>query len=221
MLRWYDCRTTERGAGLAAAATAVRRGELVVLPTDTVYGLGADPAHPAAVGRLLRAKGRGRTMPSPVLISSPAAVTGVVSQLPPQAWDLIEKFWPGGLTLIARQEPSLHWDLGETAGTVAVRMPAHPVALELLLETGPLAVSSANLTGAASPQTCHAAEQMLGAKAAVYLDAGPTPTAVASTIIDLTATVPVLIRAGAVSVEQLRTVIPDLHDPAETGTSGR
>ncbi|WP_052314459.1 L-threonylcarbamoyladenylate synthase [Nocardia thailandica] len=100
-------------------------------------------------------------------------------------------------------------------------MPAHPVAVELLAESGPLAVSSANLTGAASLQTCHAAEQMLGAKPAVYLDAGPTPNALASTIIDLTATVPVLIQAGAVSVEQLRTVIPDLHNPAETATSGR
>ncbi|WP_433592097.1 L-threonylcarbamoyladenylate synthase [Nocardia sp. CA-145437] len=221
MLRWYDCRTSERAAGLAAAGAAVRRGELVVLPTDTVYGLGADASHPAAVGRLLRAKGRGRTMPSPVLIGSPDALDGVTAELPRLAWDLVDAFWPGGLTLVARQEPSLRWDLGDTSGTVAVRMPAHPVALELLAETGPLAVSSANLTGAPSPQTCEAAEQMLGGKVAVYLDAGPTPAAVASSIVDVTRAVPVLVRAGAISADRLRTVIPNLHDTTSADATGR
>ncbi|MFE9427410.1 L-threonylcarbamoyladenylate synthase [Kitasatospora sp. NPDC006697] len=207
----FDCSDSAgRAPGLRAAVSAVRRGELVVLPTDTVYGLGADAFSPAAVARLLGAKGRGRQMPSPVLVGSPGDLGLLVDELPPAARELMAEFWPGGLTLVARHRPSLDWDLGETNGTVAVRMPAHPVAVELLLETGPLAVSSANLTGQPSPQDCAAALGMLGDSVAVYLDAGPTPAAVPSSIVDVTGPAPVLLRAGAVTAEQLRKVVPDL-----------
>ncbi|MEJ8642150.1 Sua5/YciO/YrdC/YwlC family protein [Streptomyces sp. MS1.HAVA.3] len=120
---------------------------------------------------------------------------------------------PRRTTLVARHQPSLTWDLGETHGTVAVRMPSHPVALELLAETGPMAVSSANLTGHPSPQDCDAAQGMLGDSVAVYLDGGPTEAAVASSIVDLTGPVPVLKRAGAISAEILRKVVPDLKEP--------
>ncbi|MGW1761151.1 L-threonylcarbamoyladenylate synthase [Streptomyces sp. OV198] len=215
MARRYDCATVSGRADVLREATlAVRRGELVVLPTDTVYGIGADAFNREAVDRLLRAKGRGRAMPSPVLVASADALHDLIVDFPEQGWALVEAFWPGGLTLVARHQPSLDWDLGETHGTVAVRMPSHPVALELLAETGPMAVSSANLTGKPSPQDCDAAQGMLGDSVAVYLDGGPTAAAVASTIVDLTGPVPVLKRAGAISAERLRTVAPDLQDGA-------
>ncbi|MFH0242367.1 L-threonylcarbamoyladenylate synthase [Streptomyces sp. HK10] len=212
MARRYDCSdATDRATGLREAASAVRRGELVVLPTDTVYGIGADAFTPEAVGDLLEAKGRGRGMPSPVLIGSPNTLHGLVTDFSEQAWELVDAFWPGALTLVARHQPSLTWDLGETGGTVAVRMPLHPVAIELLTDTGPMAVSSANLTGHPAPQTCDAAQEMLGDSVAVYLDGGPTPDSVPSSIVDVTGPVPRLLRAGAISAEELRKVVPGLE----------
>jgi L-threonylcarbamoyladenylate synthase len=213
MARRYDCsEASDRTAGLREAASAVRRGELVVLPTDTVYGLGADAFNSPAVGDLLEAKGRGRNMPSPVLVGSPSTLHGLVADFSESAWELVDAFWPGALTLVARHQPSLQWDLGDTRGTVAVRMPLHPVAIELLTETGPMAVSSANLTGHPAPQDCDAAQYMLGDTVSVYLDGGPTPASVPSSIVDVTGKVPVLLRAGALSAEQLREVVPDLEE---------
>ncbi|RFC78207.1 L-threonylcarbamoyladenylate synthase [Streptomyces sp. AcE210] len=212
MARRYGCSMAAgRAEGLRAAVLAVGRGELVVLPTDTVYGIGADAFDRWAVEGLLEAKGRGRAMPSPVLVASPDTVDDLVTGFGEQGRALVEAFWPGGLTLIARHRPTLSWDLGETHGTVAIRMPSHPVALDLLAETGPMAVSSANLTGRPSPQDCDAAQSMLGDAVTVYLDGGPTPAAVASSIVDLTQEVPVLKRAGAISAECLRDVVPDLR----------
>ncbi|MCC3651669.1 MULTISPECIES: L-threonylcarbamoyladenylate synthase [Streptomyces] len=212
MARRYDCTdATDRKTGLREAASAVRRGELVVLPTDTVYGIGADAFSSEAVGDLLEAKGRGRNMPSPVLVGSPNTLHGLVTDFSELAWELVDAFWPGALTLVARHQPSLQWNLGDTRGTVAVRMPLHPVAIELLTEVGPMAVSSANLTGHPSPQTCDAAEEMLGDSVSVYLDGGPTPAAVASSIVDVTGKVPVLLREGALSADQLREVVPGLE----------
>ena len=148
----YDCADAgQRSEGLAAAAAALRTGELVVLPTDTVYGVGADAFHPAAVASLLAAKGRGREMPPPVLVGTVRAASALVEDFGTYGHDLIEEFWPGGLTLVCRASRTLNWDLGDTRGTVAVRMPLHPVALELLKETGPLAVSSANRSGRRPP----------------------------------------------------------------------
>ncbi|MFG2527723.1 L-threonylcarbamoyladenylate synthase [Streptomyces sp. NPDC048516] len=212
MARRYDCSdATDRTTGLREAASAVRRGELVVLPTDTVYGIGADAFSAEAVGDLLEAKGRGRGMPSPVLVGSPNTLHGLVTDFSEQAWELVDAFWPGALTLVARHQPSLTWDLGETRGTVAVRMPLHPVAIELLTEFGPMAVSSANLTGHPSPQDCDAAQEMLGDSVSVYLDGGPTPAAVPSSIVDVTGKIPVLLREGALSAEELRKVVPELE----------
>ncbi len=212
MARRYDCTdATERKTGLREAAAAVRRRELVVLPTDTVYGIGADAFSAEAVGDLLEAKGRGRNMPTPVLIGSPNTLHGLVTDFSEAAWELVDAFWPGALTLVARHQPSLTWDLGETRGTVAVRMPLHPVALELLTEFGPMAVSSANLTGQPAPQDCDAAQDMLGDSVSVYLDGGRTPDPEPSSIVDVTGKTPVLLRAGALSAEELRKVVPDLE----------
>ncbi|OON71983.1 L-threonylcarbamoyladenylate synthase [Streptomyces tsukubensis] len=212
MARRYDCNdATDRASGLREAAAAVRRGELVVLPTDTVYGVGADAFSAEAVRDLLDAKGRGRNMPTPVLIGSPNTLHGLVTDFSEQAWELVDAFWPGALTLVARHQPSLQWDLGDTRGTVAIRMPLHPVAIELLADFGPMAVSSANLTGHAAPEDCDAAQEMLGDSISVYLDGGPTPGIVPSSIVDVTGETPVLLRAGALDADELRKVVPDLE----------
>ncbi|MFF8378896.1 L-threonylcarbamoyladenylate synthase [Streptomyces sp. NPDC015661] len=212
MARRYDCNeATDRVTGLREAASAVRRGELVVLPTDTVYGIGADAFSSEAVGDLLAAKGRGRNTPTPVLIGSPNTLHGLVTDFSEQAWELVDAFWPGALTLVAKHQPSLQWDLGDSRGTVAIRMPLHPVAIELLTEVGPMAVTSANLIGHPAPEDCDAAQGMLGDSVSVYLDGGPTPGIVPSSIVDVTGKVPVLLREGSLSPEELRKVVPDLE----------
>jgi L-threonylcarbamoyladenylate synthase len=207
MSAWFDCADeAQRTAGLAAAVTAVLAGELVVLPTDTVYGVGADAFSPAAVRRLLAAKGRGREMPPPVLVGSVRAAHALVEDMGQDGEKLISEFWPGALTIVCRATRSLSWDLGDTKGTVAVRMPEDAVALDLLRETGPMAVSSANLTGAAAATTAEQAREQLGEAVAIYLDGGTAPGGVASTIVDLTGPSPRLLRRGAISVGRLREV---------------
>ncbi len=203
----YDCAdAAQRSEGLAAAAAALRTGELVVLPTDTVYGVGADAFHPAAVASLLAAKGRGREMPPPVLVGTVRAAAALVEDFGTYGRDLIEEFWPGGLTLVCRASRTLNWDLGDTRGTVAVRMPLHPVALDLLKETGPLAVSSANHSGSPPAVTADQAARELGDVVSVYLDGGPCAGDVPSTIVDLTGATPRLLRLGVVSIGRLREV---------------
>jgi tRNA threonylcarbamoyl adenosine modification protein (Sua5/YciO/YrdC/YwlC family) len=207
----FDCSDPdERAKGIREAAYAVRRGDLVVLPTDTVYGIGADAFTPGAVASLLEAKGRGRDMPVPVLIGSLPVLDALVSGLPETGRALVEAFWPGGLTIVCHHTQALAWDLGDTRGTVAVRMPDHPVALDLLNETGPMAVSSANRSGLPPATTCANAQAQLGDSVAIYLDAGPSGDPVPSTIVDLCGEVPVLLRAGAIDVERLREVAGDL-----------
>ncbi len=204
----YDCTDPDRrSAGLIAAANTVRAGGLVVLPTDTVYGIGANAFDSEAVGALLAAKGRTRSMPVPVLVGSWSTVDGLVLSVSKQARALVEAFWPGGLSLVLPQAPSLSWDLGDTGGTVNLRMPLHPVALDLLREVGPMAVSSANRTGNAPPETALAARDQLGSSVSAYLDGGPTGEPVASTIVDLTAAQPRVLREGAVTVAELNEVL--------------
>lgn len=174
----YDCRDPQsRTAGVDAAVTAARAGELIVLPTDTVYGIGADAFIPASVTTMLAAKGRGRNMPPPVLVGTARAAAALVDDLGAFGQDLIEEFWPGALTLVFRASPTLLWDLGDTKGTVALRMPLHSVALDVLKQTGPLAVSSANRTGQPAATTADEAQQQLGEAVSVYLDGGRAPTA--------------------------------------------
>ena len=207
MSKRYDCRDPqERAAGIDAAVTAARAGELIVLPTDTVYGIGADAFIPAAVTTMLAAKGRGRNMPPPVLVGTARAAAALVDDLGAFGQDLIDEFWPGALTLVFRASPTLLWDLGDTKGTVALRMPLHSVALDVLKQTGPLAVSSANRHGQPSAVSADEAEQQLGEAVSIYLDGGPCTDNVPSTILDLTGTIPKVLRSGAVSVDRLRTV---------------
>ncbi|WP_214106492.1 L-threonylcarbamoyladenylate synthase [Acrocarpospora catenulata] len=208
MSRRYVCANAgERASGLIDAVSAVRGGELVVLPTDTVYGIGADAFTHSAVNALLEAKGRGRDMPVPVLVGTVRAANALVETLGAYGQDLIDAFWPGPLTLICKANRSLSWDLGETKGTVAVRMPLHSVALDLLKETGPMAVSSANRSGAAPATTAADAEAQLGESVAVYLDAGPCTDNVPSTILDLTTAIPRVLRQGAIPADKLKGVV--------------
>ncbi len=208
--RFSTADETEREAGIANAALAVQRGQLVVLPTDTVYGIGADAFDPESVRRLLAAKGRGREMPPPVLVSAPTTLDALAVGVPSYARALITELWPGPLTLVCRQQPSLQWDLGDTRGTVAVRMPDHEVALELLARTGPLAVSSANRTGRPAATDADQAEKMLGSSVAVILDGGPTPGALRSTIVDVTGPAGRVLRLGAISLERLNEIVAPL-----------
>jgi L-threonylcarbamoyladenylate synthase len=202
--RVFDCANgDERTEGIATAAAALRRGELVVLPTDTVYGVAADAFNPSAITALLAAKGRGRDMPVPVLVSNMAMLDALVERVPDRARDLVDAFWPGALTLVLRHTAHLAWDLGESLGTVAVRMPADPLALELIGQTGPLGVSSANRTGHQPAVTMLDARLQLGAAVAVYLDGGPRDEPVPSTIVDLTGAEPRVLREGAITPESL------------------
>jgi len=216
----FDCRDeAQLLTGMRQARQAIGRGELVVLPTDTVYGVAANAFDPNAVARLLEAKGRDRQSPPPVLVAGLTTLRALVAEVPEPVERLVEQFWPGGLTIVLPAQPSLTWDLGDTRGTVAVRMPAHRIALELLEETGPLAVSSANLTGKAPAIAADDARGMLGDSVAVYLDAGPSATGISSTIIDATSFIggaePMVrvLRDGAVDRLRLREVLGELLEP--------
>jgi len=210
----FDCADpVARRAGLEAGAHAARTGNLVVLPTDTVYGIGADAFNAAAVRALLAAKGRGPDMPVPVLVGSWTTIDGLVMAVPPVARTLIEAFWPGGLSLVVEHAPSLSWDLGDARGTVMVRMPLHPVALDLLRLVGPMAVSSANRSGSPAATTIDTAQAQLGDDVSVYLDGGDSPIGVASTIVDLTGDIPRVLRQGAVPIDRLRAVVGEVLLP--------
>lgn len=223
--RIYDCSLdTDLLTGMRLAKVSLGRNELVVLPTDTVYGIAADAFSPTAVQALLAAKGRGPQSPPPVLIANTNTLAALAETVPEVAKKLAATFWPGALTMIFNAQGSLTWDLGETNGTVALRMPDHKIALALLEETGPLAVSSANLTGEPAATTCQQAADYLEQKVAVYLDGGNSPKGEASTIIDLTQIVDSydsagnvtttgkikIVRRGALSAEKIRSVAGDL-----------
>ncbi|GAA3692529.1 hypothetical protein GCM10022377_01180 [Zhihengliuella alba] len=211
----FDCQdAADRTAGLDAAREALAARQCVVLPTDTVYGIAADAFSPQAVATLLAAKGRGRTMPPPVLIPRPETLDGLATDVPDAARKLAAEFWPGALTMILHAQPSLTWDLGETKGTVALRMPDDEVALELLRAVGPLAVSSANRSGKPAAASIDEAEDQLGEAVAVYLGDGERrpggQDALPSTIVDFTGEVPAVVRQGAIDLDDLRRVVPEL-----------
>ncbi len=204
----FDCTDPgERETGIAAAISALKGGRLVVMPTDTVYGIGADAFDGSAVAALLAAKGRGRDMPVPVLVGSWHTIQGLVYTVPNSAKELIRAFWPGALSLVVRQAPSLAWDLGDANGTVMLRMPLHPVAIELLRAVGPMAVSSANISGRPAAVTADQARDQLGDLVDVYLDGGPAEQQSASTIVDLTGAHPRVLRQGPVTVEAIASVL--------------
>jgi len=219
--RRFDCTTTDAGElakAVEAARAAVERGECIVLPTDTVYGIGADAFSAEAVQRLLDAKIRGRDMPPPVLIADPSLIRVLAVDVPQQAKDVVERHWPGPLTVICKAQPSLRLDLGEAEGTIALRVPDHALAREVLRGTGPMAVSSANISGIPAALSCDEAVDQLGDRVAVYLDGGRLGggNAAPSTIVDFSQSdAGEVLRHGALSVELLRETLPDLEDLVE------
>ncbi|MEA5456094.1 L-threonylcarbamoyladenylate synthase [Sinomonas sp. JGH33] len=226
----YNCTDRDqRAEGLAHAQRAIAAKQCVVMPTDTVYGIAADAFSAQAVATLLAAKGRGRSMPPPVLIPRLQTMDGLAADIPEAGRRLAEKFWPGPLTLIFHAQPSLTWDLGDTFGTVALRMPDDELAGALLTVTGPLAVSSANRSGQPAAQTADDARAQLAESVEVYLDDGFRPAnaeapaaGVPSTIVDCTGERLRVVREGGVSLAALREVAPDilgLGEPAEPGAA--
>lgn len=208
MRETYDCLDPQRREeGIRAAADAVRAGRCVVLPTDTVYGIGCDAFNNDAVATLLATKHRGPDMPVPVLVGSWVTIQGLVREFTETAKTLVEAFWPGGLSIVVPEAPSLPWNLGDTRGTVLLRMPNQPLALELLQETGPMAVSSANISGNPPATTAAQARQQFGDAVGLYLDGGEAEVGKPSTIVDLSGPAPVILREGAISAERIGEVL--------------
>jgi len=214
-VRYSTTTDEEREAAVEAASLAIQRGALVVMPTDTVYGLAADAFDKESVQELLSAKGRGRDMPPPVLVSAATTLDALAVKVPGWARSLVEEFWPGALTLVCHAHSSLQWDLGDTRGTVAVRMPDHRLALDLLERTGPLAVSSANLTGHPAAVDADMAEEMLADHVAVIIDDGPSPGGSSSTIVDVRGHRGKVLRTGAISLEELNEALEDMDKTIE------
>jgi L-threonylcarbamoyladenylate synthase len=218
--RRYDCTDSDPVVveeAAEAARQAVERGECIVLPTDTVYGIGADAFSGEAVQRLLDAKGRGRDMPPPVLVADASLLRALTVDVPQAARDLVLRHWPGPLTIICRAQPSLRMDLGDAEGTIALRVPDHALARDVLRRTGPMAVSSANLSGRRAATTCDQAVEQLGDRVTVYLDGGARPWhGEPSTIVDFSSTADgVVLRKGALSVAAIREICPLVVDPDE------
>ena len=194
--------------------TAIRAGESVVFPTDTVYGIAADPFSPQAVQGLLDAKHRGRDMPPPVLIGDAEVLEAYTRDVPAAARLLANRYWPGPLTLILTAQSSLRMDLGETKGSIGVRVPDHEVARAILRATGPLAVSSANISGEPAATDEPEARRQLRGSVAVYVDGGATPGPTPSTIVDFAADLSGrVLRVGAIPLEELRKLLPGLSGP--------
>lgn len=209
------------GPSIDEAVNAVGRGDVIVLPTDTVYGVGADAFRPDAVAAVLAAKGRGRQMPPPVLIPRAGTVAGLARDVPDSARLLMDAFWPGALTVILKAQPSLAWDLGDTFGTVALRVPDHAAARALLARTGPLAVTSANRTGQPAATSAEGAQEQLGDAVAVYLDAGPSPLGLASTIVDATSATGLrIVRAGGVTRDEIIELVGEAALAPEDEATG-
>jgi L-threonylcarbamoyladenylate synthase len=214
----FDCTGEDpdgRATAIDAARQAIEAGDCIVLPTDTVYGIGADAFSAEAVQKLLDAKDRGRDMPPPVLIGESSLIRALATDVPEEAKDVIARHWPGALTVICRIQPSLRMDLGDAKDTIALRVPDHELAREILRRTGPMAVSSANLSGRPAALTCDDAIDQLGDSVTVYLDGGELTGGggLPSTIVDFTRSdAGEVLRIGALAVEELRETLPDLVD---------
>ena len=204
----FDC-AGQPDQALAAAEAAISAGECIVLPTDTVYGIGAAAFDAKAVQRLLDAKHRGRDMPPPVLIAEPSMLRSLATGLSRDGLELAKRFWPGPLTVVVSAQPELQLDLGDRGGTIAVRVPDHDFTRALLRRTGPMAVSSANVSGREAATTITEAIEQLGDSVSVYLDAGRGSDAVPSTIVDLTGA-PRILREGRLSRDEIVAAVPGL-----------
>ena len=196
----------ERDIAITRARGALRAGELVVMPTDTVYGIGADAFNPDATRRIFEVKKRPRSLPLPILVSRPRQAWALSADVPEEAATLAAGFWPGALTLIL-PEAELAWDIGDTRGGVAVRMPMHDDVLRLLEAVGPMAVTSANITGETTPRTIEGVQEKFGDAVGVYLDGGESPSESGSTIVDLAKGTPMIVREGPIQASEIERVL--------------
>jgi tRNA threonylcarbamoyl adenosine modification protein (Sua5/YciO/YrdC/YwlC family) len=209
-----DCADPDgRRRGLEAALSAVQNEELVVLPVETSYVVACDAFSVAGVADLLDVKGDPARRPPVVLVPNVRTLDGLVGDVPDATRALAEAFWPGLLTIVCTAQSTLRWDLGDNRGTASLRMPVHPLTLELLAQTGPLAVATAAPLGAPAPRDCLAALDFVGDAADVYLDAGPAPWTAPSTVVDGRGDVPRVVRLGGITVDELRSVVPDVEVP--------
>jgi tRNA threonylcarbamoyl adenosine modification protein (Sua5/YciO/YrdC/YwlC family) len=214
----FDCTDeAERARGITAAVAAIKRGELVVLPTESVYAVATDGFSARGARAVREAKGQSAATPLPIMIASITTIPGIAFNPSIAAMELMHGFWPGALTVLVTPQPSLAWDQPPGA-PLAVRIPLHPLTLEILRATGPMIVTGANSVGGAPALTAAAALEVLGESASICLDAGPLGDdpglSLPSTVVDATGDVPVLLREGAISLEQLRSVVPSLATPA-------
>lgn len=215
-----DATGEDHSDAVRAAAAALRAADLVVLPTDTVYGVAADAFDREGTQKVFRAKHRSRSFPLPVLVRSPKQVLGLVTRVPEPAELLMAAYWPGPLTIVVASDPNLSWDLGDDEGTVALRMPMDEVTLDVIREVGPLAVTSANRSGRPPARTVDEARQALGEAVAVYVDGGTRSDAAPSTIVDLTRREPHVLREGSVPGEQALAVARGELAPHEVDLAG-
>jgi len=198
-------------SALPEAIKLLKAGSLVAFPTDTVYGVAAHAFLSQAVARLYAAKERPRERAIPLLLAKSGDLPLVARDIPPIAWPLLERFWPGGLTLVLFRKATVPDIVCAGGETVAVRVPDHPLAQALIEGTGaPLATTSANLSGRPEPVTAGEVCQQLGGRIALILDGGPSPGGVPSTVVDLTLSPPAVLRKGAIAIEELTELIPDL-----------
>lgn len=194
-------------AAILGAAGALRSGELVVFPTDTVYGLAVDAFNVAGTAKVFEVKRRPRSLPLPVVVSRPRQAWALCAEVPTEASELAAAFWPGALTLILPQTPDLDWDLGDSDGTIALRMPAHDALIQLLEMVGPMAMTSANLSGEQTPRDVADVAARLGEAVGVYVDGGPAISDAGSTIIDLSRRTNRLVREGPITIAEVEQVL--------------
>jgi L-threonylcarbamoyladenylate synthase len=211
----HDLAGDGRDAAVAAAVAALRAGELVVAPTDTVYAVLADAFDLDATAKLRRLRGTSATSPLTVLLRSPKQLAGLVTEVPLAAERLMAAYWPGPLTLILPDAGAMQWDLGRTDRTVAVRMPLDDVAIELAKAVGPIAFSAAGRAGDPPPVAVAEAQQVLGDEVVCYLDAGPRTDRAVSTVVDLTRVEPEVLRVGLLPAEPVLAVATGRLDPLD------
>lgn len=202
-----------REEAIADAADALRAGELVVLPTDTVYGIAADAFSTIGTASIFAAKKRQRSVPLPIMVRGPKQLIGITRQVPVAAERLMAAYWPGELTIVIASEPNLRWDLGDDQGTVAVRMPLDDVTLAVIRAVGPLALTSANISGQPPATTVEEAQEQFGDAVRYYLDDGPRASSLPSTIVDLTRSSPHILRTGSLDAAEVLAVARGEHDP--------
>lgn len=204
---------SRQAAEIKQAARLLRAGKLVAFPTETVYGLGADGTNEDAVRRIFAAKGRPETKPISLLIPNASAMDRYCVDIPPAAYLLAERFWPGPLTLVLKKRDCVPAVVAAGGKTVGLRCPDHPVALALLREASvPLATPSANRSGNRPAVDAEQVRKELGGRIDIILNGGTCPLGIASTVLDLTQSPPKILRLGGISREQLQTVIGEVEE---------